>query len=140
MGEWRARARAFTELRGRRAVSAFVRRLSALLLVVTLACAATPVSAQGSAHAIRDTMRQAAPAIRRCAERALERGEDLGGGHAIEVHVERSGRVRHARFGDARTRAPGFARCATSVLKRLRFPPQPARVVVRYPLNVDAVR
>ncbi len=121
-------------------VSAFVRRLSALLISFAIAWAAQHASAQGRAHALRETMRQAAPAIRRCAERALQRGEDLGGGHAIELHVERSGRVSHARFGDASTRAPGFARCATSVLKRLRFPRQPARLVLRYPLNVDAVQ
>lgn len=110
------------------------------MFLAVLVGAAAPAASQSRAQALRDTFRQAVPAVRRCFERSLRSGEDPRGPFVLEVHVERSGRVSHARFEGAEAVAPRFSRCATHALKRLRFPPQPERVVIRYPLNVDVAQ
>ncbi|MEZ4385445.1 MAG: AgmX/PglI C-terminal domain-containing protein [Nannocystaceae bacterium] len=75
--------------------------------------------------------------LRRCWERAAQRGAD-GGKVTLEVTISRRGKVRDARVVDGAAIDGELRRCLTTVAKGWQFAKPDGEATVAYPLDYDA--
>jgi hypothetical protein len=87
---------------------------------------------------IDDVMRRSSQPIMSCIETALAGAELAGGSVELEMLVSGAGAVQKVRVGAPRwLMEHGFADCASSAARRIRFPATGAPTIVNAPYHVD---